>query len=101
MEKDFLEQCLAKGMSLPQIGRLVDRPPATIGYWVAKHGLVANGKEKFSPGKGSGVTQTALEPLVMEGRTIAQIADELGVGANCVRYWIEKYGLPRPRQVRN
>lgn len=100
MDKEFLSDCLAKGMSLPQIGRLTDRPPGTVGYWVAKHGLVANGKEKFSPGAGSVVTQAALEPLVMEGRTIKQIAEELGVGPNCIRYRIEKYGLPQPREVR-
>lgn len=100
MDKRFLTDCLAQGMSLPQIGELVGRPPATVGYWVAKYGLVANGKERFSPGKGERVTRKALEPLVMEGLTIARIAEELRVGANCVRYWIAEYGLPRPHQVR-
>lgn len=100
MEKDFLEDCLAKGMSLPQIGELVGRPPGTVGYWVRKHGLVANGSEKFSPGKGGKVSRKALEPLVMEGLTIAQMAEELDVGMNCIRYWIDGYGLPKPRDVR-
>ena len=50
VEKEFLEDCLAKGMSLPQIGELVGRLPGTVGYWVAKHRLVANGSEKFTPG---------------------------------------------------
>lgn len=100
MDKDFLVTCLEKGMSLPQIGELAGRPPGTVGYWVAKYGLVANGKDKFSPGKGRRVTGDLLEPLVMEGRTVASIAAELGVGANCVRYWIERYELPTPREVR-
>ncbi len=100
MDKDLLEDCLAKGMSLPEIGRLVDKPPGTVGYWVAKHGLVANGREKFSPGKGKVITEAQLEPLVMEGLTIADIAERLGVRPNCVRYRIQKYGLPQPIEVR-
>lgn len=100
MEKDFLENCLAKGMSLPRIGELTGRTPSTVGYWVAKHGLVANGRKKFSPGKAKAFTRGDLEPLVMEGLTIARIADELDVSPNCVRYWIGEYGLPQPIEVR-
>lgn len=100
MEKEFLEECLARGMSLPQIGELANRPAGTVGYWVAKHGLIANGREKFSPSRRQAVARESLEPLVMEGMTVSRIADELGVGVNCVRYWIDKYGLPQPIEVR-
>jgi hypothetical protein len=39
MDRDFLAECLAAGMSLPEIGALTNRDPSTVGYWVEKHGL--------------------------------------------------------------
>lgn len=98
MDKDFLERCLGEGMSLPEIGQIVGRPPGTIGYWVRKHGLVANGSTKFRPGKG--LQREPLATLVGEGKTLGQIASELEVGFQTVRYWIAKYELPRPHEVR-
>lgn len=93
-----MERCLAQGMSLPEIGRLVGKKPGTVGYWVQRHGLIANGSRRFRPGKG--VRLEPLRSLVEQGRTLGQIAEELEVGINTVRYWIEKYGLPAPREVR-
>ena len=60
--------------------------------------MVANGSTRFSPGKG--LRLEATEPLVEEGRTLGQIGIELGVRINTVCYWIEKHGLPKPREVR-
>lgn len=91
MEKDFLEDCLAKGMSLPQIGELIGRDPSTVGYWVAKHGLVANGRERYSP-KGQ-LDRDELESLVSEGLAIREIAKRLDIHPNRVRYWIKSWGL--------
>ena len=85
-------------MSLPEISRIVGRPVGTVGYWVRRHGLVANGATKFRPGKG--LRRDALEPLVAEGLTLGQIAGRLAVSINTVCYWIEKHGLPTPREVR-
>lgn len=93
-----MEECLAAGMSLPEIGREVGRAPGTVGYWVKRHGLVANGSTKFRPGKG--LKREPLEALVGEGRTLGQIASELEVSLQTVRYWIAKYGLPKPHEVR-
>ena len=93
MEKEFLEQCLAKGMSLPQIGELVGRPPGTVGYWVAKHGLVANGKQKFSQ-KGP-LDRDQLEALLESELTLEAIAERLGVPISRVRYSIEQHQLPK------
>ncbi len=98
VDKDFLRKCLAAGMSLKEIGREVGRAPGTVGYWVKRHGLVANGSHKYRPGKG--IKLEVLRPLVEEGRTLEQIANELEVGPNTVWYWIAKYGLPKPWQVR-
>ena len=49
MDRDQLKAWLEEGHSLPQIGRLADRDPSTVGYWVSKYGLVANGRDKYAP----------------------------------------------------
>jgi hypothetical protein len=46
MDKQFLEDCLAKGMSLDAIGEAAERHPSTVGCWMQKHGLRANGTKK-------------------------------------------------------
>ena len=91
MDKALLEYYLDQGLSLPQIGVLTSRDPSTIGYWVRKHGLVANGREKYAPRGGLG--QEQLEPLVERRLTQAQIADALGVSVATVRHWLGKHGL--------
>jgi IS30 family transposase len=49
MDRELLERYLKQGLSLPQIGALIGRDPSTVGYWVQKHGLVANGRAKYAP----------------------------------------------------
>lgn len=34
MKKQFLEECLAKGMSLETIGELSGKHPSTVRYWL-------------------------------------------------------------------
>ena len=94
----LLKRCLDEGMSLPEIAKLIGTSPGTVGYWVTRHGLTANGSTKFRPGKG--LKRSALEKLVLEGLTLGQVASRLSVSISCVRYWIEKHGLPAPREVR-
>jgi hypothetical protein len=56
VERGWLEQQLAAGKSLAEIGEVVGRDASTVGYWVKKHGLRANGAEKHAPrGVGSRV----------------------------------------------
>jgi transposase len=98
MDRDLLERYLAEGLSLSEIGVLVDRDPSTIGYWVKKHGLVANGHDRHAP-KG-GLPHKKLERLVRAGATLEAIAQELDSSISTVRYWIVRYGLPRPYRVR-
>ena len=98
MDKEFLEECIEAGMSLPEIGRLADRSPGTVGYWVKRHGLVANGANKYRPGKG--LKREELQPLVEDGQTLGQIAKQLQVSITTVCYWIDKHQLPTPRRVR-
>jgi len=98
LDRDLLERYLAEGMSLPQIAELTGRTVGTVGYWVRRHGLTANGSARFRPGKG--VDRARLEALVAEGVTLGQIAVELEVSISTVKYWVDKYGLPSPHEVR-
>ena len=91
MRKDLLERYLGQGLSLPQIGVLVNRHPSTVGYWVHKHGLAANGLEKFAPR--GGLDREELERLVGEGLSTREIAKELGVSDSTVRYWLNRFEL--------
>lgn len=91
MDKGFLEDWLAKGMSLEAIGKLIGKHPSTVGYWLQKHGLTANGAARHAP-KG-GLTRAELEPLVNEGLTIEGIAQRLGIGDTTVRHWLRRHGL--------
>ena len=52
MDRDLLEAYLSEGLSLNQIGEIMGRPAGTVGYWVAKYGLVANGRESTRPAAG-------------------------------------------------
>jgi transposase len=91
MYKEFLERCLADGMSLDQIAKRSGKHPSTVSYWLGKHGLSANGAARHAP-KG-GLTREELEPLVEEGLTIERIAQRLGIGDTTVRHWLKRHGL--------
>jgi hypothetical protein len=91
MDRDLLERYLERGLSLPQIGRLTGRHPSTVGYWVQKHGLVANGRDKYAPR--DGLTREQLAPLVNSGATLEGMAAALDRSAATVRYWLAKHGL--------
>lgn len=99
MDKALLEECLSSGMSLPEIGALVDRDPSTVGYWVNKHGLVANGKARYAPR--GGLTREQLAPLVERGATLAEIATELDRSTSTIRHWLAKHDLKLARHHRS
>lgn len=87
MDRDSLRLLLAQGLSLEEIGRRYGKHPSTVGYWVQKHGLEANGPAKYAP-KG-GLTREQLEPLLAEGLT----GRAIGVSLATVRHWLAKYEL--------
>jgi transposase len=91
MDKRFLEDCLAKGMSLPEIGKLAGKPGGTVGYWVKKYELRANGSGRFGPR--GGIDWEVLEILVEDGLTLTEMAGELDRSISTVRYWLREYGL--------
>lgn len=91
MDKQFLEECLKKGISLEAIGKLAGKHPSTVSYWLHKFGLQARGARQHRP-KG-GLTRGELEPLVEEDLTIEEIARRLGVGDTTTRNWLRRHGL--------
>lgn len=97
MERERLEAYLSEGLSLNQIGVIMGRPGGTVGYWVAKYGLVANGKQKYAPR--GGLTREELEPLVDAGATLQEMAHELSRSTSTVRYWLLKFGMKTKNRI--
>lgn len=95
MDRDRLRSWLGDGLSLEQIGVLSNRDPSTVAYWVKKHGLTANGREKHAPR--GGLSRDQLLALVDLGLTIRAIAESLGVSQSTVRYWMAKFDLRTQR----
>ena len=75
MDKRFLEDCLARGMSLEAIGERTGKHPSTIGYWLKKHGLRAAGWDSHAP-KG-GIDEEQLTSLVAENLSLREMAERL------------------------
>jgi 5-methylcytosine-specific restriction endonuclease McrA len=98
MTKEFLEGCLADGLSLDQIGALTGRHPSTVSYHLKRHGLKPVGHDHHSPnGK---VEPDKLRELVEAGASIHGVAEELGVSYTTVRHWVKKLGLETDRMIR-
>jgi transposase len=97
MDREWLASRLAEGRSIESIARDVGRHPSTVAYWVNKHGLTSSHAAKHRP-KGA-LARDRLERLVEEGRSIREIAAELGVSGGSVRHWLKKHGL-RTRPAR-
>jgi transposase len=91
MEKESLELLLGQGLSLEKIAKRFGKEPSTISYWMGKYGLVAVNREKHAA-KG-GVDQERLSALVAAGKTIAEIATDVGLSKTAVRHWLRRYGL--------
>lgn len=91
MDKEFLEDCLEKEMSLEVIGRLDGKHPSTVGYWLKKHGLTAVHAERYAPR--GGLTREQLDPLVREGLRLVDIAARLDRSIRTVAYWLDKHEL--------
>lgn len=95
MDKGWLEECLAAGMSLDAIGERAGRHPSTVGYWLKKHGLRAVRGAVNSP-KGP-VDKEELLAIIEEGCSLQEIAERLDRSVTVVRYWIGRYEIKRER----
>lgn len=96
MEKSILEGWLEEGLSRAEMGARAGRDPTTIGYWLAKHGLEARGRHTHAP-RGA-LDRDVLAELAGRGLVKSEIARELGVSYQRVRYWLERHGLETRRQ---
>jgi transposase len=91
MDRGLLEGYLAEGLSLTEIGALTNRDASTVGYWVKKYGLTANGRVKYA--QRGGLDRRELERLVERGATLSEIARELDRSVSTVRHWLARYEL--------
>lgn len=91
MERGFLEDCLAKGMSLEAIGKEVGRHPSTVSHWLKKHGLKASGTAKCA--QRGAIPQDELRELVKADATLVEIAARFERSISTVRYWLSRYGI--------
>jgi transposase len=98
MTKEFLEQCLAEGLSLEQIGKRVGRDPSTVSYQLQKHGLVPVGHLTHAPNQK--VDPDELRELMSRGATVREAAAHFGCGYSTVRYWLKKLGVETARMTR-
>src|SRR4051794_40598163 len=94
MERDTLAKYLEEGMSLAEIGVLVDRDPSTVGYWVKQHGLKTARAEKFA--RRGAPDRQLVERLAKEGATLSEIAAATDRSLATVRYWLGKWEIDRP-----
>jgi transposase len=100
MEKEFLEDCLAEGMSLEAIGQQAGKHESTVSYWLKKHGLVATRAEKHSA-KGA-PSKEEMERLLAADLSLREIAHRLDRSLATIRHWMDKYGLKSaPRRKRS
>jgi hypothetical protein len=91
MDRDLLERYLDEGLSLAEIGLLVNRDASTVGYWLKRYGMTANGQRKHAS-RGA-LERDQLTPLIDRGMTIAEIASAIDRSPATVRYWLGKYSL--------
>ena len=106
MNRELLEEFLAEGLTLREIGERTGKHLTTVGYWVKRHGLRAAHAQKFAP-KRSRIEKRRLEELIAEGASLRDLAEVLGLSVSSVRHWLQKYGLEtnhvgwRRRQTRH
>src|SRR3954467_10498782 len=98
MQKEFLEQCLAEGMSLEAIGKRVGKHESTVSYWLKKHGLEAVRAEKHKS-KGA-PPKDEMERLLAAGLSLREIAHRMDRSLATIRHWMRKYEMETERSSR-
>lgn len=94
MEKEFLEDWLAEGLSLEAIGKRGGKHESTVSYWLKKHGLVAAQAERHRA-KGA-PPKYELERLLRLGMSLREVAKEMDRSLATIRHWMGKYELKAP-----
>ncbi len=90
MTKGDLEEYLAEGLSLDQIGKLVGRSPSTVSYHLKKHGLKPVGLKYVSKGP---IDRGVLDRMIEDGLSLHEMARQLGRNRSSVRHWLIKNEL--------
>jgi transposase len=99
MQKEFLEGCLAEGLSLEAIGKRVGKHESTVSHWLKKYGLEAAKAEKH--GAKGAPSKEEMERLLAAGMSLREIAHRLDRSLGTVRHWMHRYELkPAPRRKR-
>jgi len=98
MQKEFLEQCLAEGVSLETIGKRAGRHESTVSYWLKKYGLEAAQAEKHSA-KGA-PSREEMERLLDAGMSMREIARQMDRSLGTIRHWMRRYELETERSSR-
>jgi transposase len=91
VDRAILEELLDDGLSLAEIGRMVDLHESTVGYWAKRYGLEAANRAKYAPR--GGIARAELVALVEREMSIAQIAEAVGLSNTTVRHWLREFGL--------
>src|ERR1044072_9935575 len=96
MTKGFLQACLAKGMCLEAIAKEVGKPSSTVGHWLKRHGLRANGAAKHT--QRGAICSDELKVLVARGATLAEMADHFERSVSTIRYWLSRHEIESPHR---
>jgi transposase len=92
MEREELEEYVAQGLTLREIGERTGKHLTTVGYWLKRYGLRTAGSKKFAP-KRSEITRERLEELIEQGASLSDLSEVLRLSVSSVRHWLSKYGL--------
>jgi hypothetical protein len=98
MDREWLRERLEEGLSLEKIGRLAERHPSTVSYWLLKHGLRASGRDHHRPRGCLGREQLAV--LVAADLSVREIAELLDRSPTTVRYWLRRHALATSETAR-
>lgn len=96
MERAKLKAMLDEGLSVAAIGRRVGLHESSVAYWMGVYGMSANGAGVHAA-RGP-LDREVLEPLIGEGKTIAEIAAAVDRSKTTVRHWLRRYGLRTTNQ---
>lgn len=91
MNRESLRVLLEQGESVQRIAARFRRHPSTVAYWIAQHGLEANGHAKHAP-RGA-LERARLQRLIDDGLSIAEIAVAVDRSKGTVRHWMKVHGL--------
>jgi hypothetical protein len=91
MEKESLELLLERGFTIDQIAQRTGKAPSTVSYWIEAHRLQPVHRDTHA--RPLEVDRAGLERLVAAGRTVAEMAAELGVTTVTVRRRLARFGL--------